>query len=65
MIDGGYSTCPICNRYWLITMFDDCMLPACGCYGNDVSADNPDRPCHSCGLKHALSCVKMNEELKK
>jgi len=62
MNDGGYSTCPICKRYWRITMFDDCMLPACGCYGSDVSVKNPNRICESCGMKHVHSCPKMNEE---
>ena len=61
MINAGYSICPICKRKWLVTMFDDCLLPACGCYGDDTSANNPNRPCESCGIKHALSCEKMKE----
>ena len=63
MNDGGYSTCPVCKRHWLITVFDDCMLPECGCFGNDVSTHNPNRICESCGMKHVYICPKMIEEL--
>ena len=63
MSDAGYSTCPMCNRNWKVVMFDDCLLPACGCYGTDTSADNPNRPCESCGIRHALDCLKNEEEL--
>lgn len=59
MKDEGYSTCPICGRHWLVTMFDDCFLPVCGCYGNDASAANEHRPCEDCGYHHALTCDKM------
>ena len=63
MSNAGYSTCPICMRYWEVVMFDDCCLPACGCYGNDTSANNPLRPCESCGIIHALDCLEIEEEL--
>jgi len=59
MNDAGYSTCPICNRDWHVKLFDDCLLPACGCYGDDTSANNPNRPCESCGIRHAMNCPKM------
>lgn len=58
-LDAGRSTCPICEREWLVTPFDDCMVPACGCYGNDTSAANPARPCDTCGTRHAWSCSKI------
>jgi len=64
MRDGGESTCPICNRTWLVTMYEDCLLPACGCYGEDTGPDNQHRPCHSCGLEHAFSCPKMGLDEK-
>lgn len=54
-IHAGTSTCPACYRYWWVTPLDDCLLPSCGCYGQDTSANNPDRLCHSCGLAHALA----------
>lgn len=52
MRDANISTCPICCRTWLVEMFDDCMLPSCGCFGDDVSAANPSRPCEACGISH-------------
>jgi hypothetical protein len=54
-LNAGQSTCPICHKTWLVTPYADCMLPACGCYGDDTSANNPNRPCESCGIAHALS----------
>ncbi len=56
-VNAGMSTCPICERAWLVTPLDDCLVPSCGHYGDDPGASNPDRPCHSCGLSHALECV--------
>lgn len=53
---AGWSTCPMCERHWLVTPTHDCMMPACGHYGYDYSADNPNRPCEPCGLKHAWTC---------
>ena len=58
-MDAGTSTCPVCGRMWLVTPLDDCMLPACGCYGHDTSAANPARICEPCGLRHAFNCEKM------
>lgn len=58
------STCPICKRHWTVTIADDCMLPACGHYGHDTSAANPDRPCESCGLHHAWNCLDMPGRLR-
>lgn len=55
---AGESTCPMCGRAWTVTPFADCFMPACGCYGDDASAANPNRPCESCGLSHAWKCVK-------
>jgi len=57
--DAGQSTCPMCSRHWTVTMWDDCMVPACGCYGDEVSATNPTRPCESCGISHAWTCEQM------
>ena len=57
---AGYSTCPICGRYWLVTPEDDCLQPACGCYGYDTNEENKYRVCHKCGIKHAMNCNKMN-----
>lgn len=55
-LNKGMSTCPLCQRAWLVTPGDDCLLPACGCYGRDTSEANASRPCHACGFSHALSC---------
>ena len=54
-LNAGQSTCPICHKTWLVTPYADCMLPACGCYGDDTSASNPNRPCEACGMAHAFS----------
>jgi hypothetical protein len=56
---AGQSTCPICGRTWTVSVYDDCLVPACGCYGTSTGADNPSRPCESCGLAHAFGCDKM------
>lgn len=55
-LDAGRSICPVCARSWTVTPLDDCLMPACGCYGHDASHRNPARPCHTCGLAHALGC---------
>jgi len=57
--DAGISTCPICGKTWTVTLWQDCALPTCGCYGHDTSAANRQRSCEACGIKHALSCDKM------
>jgi len=57
MITAGKSTCPLCLRAWTVTPFDDCLLPACGHFGDDVSS--PNCPCERCGLAHALRCPQM------
>lgn len=54
--NAGISTCPICGMKWLVTPYRDCLLPACGCYGDDAGPNNPHRPCERCGLTHAMSC---------
>ena len=59
MVNAGMSKCPVCKREWLVTPLDDCMLPACGCYGHDTSENNPNRICHSCGMNHTKTCLKM------
>ena len=59
VVHAGPSKCPICGRRWLVTPRDDCMLPVCGCFGEDTSAENPNRPCEPCGLHHAWNCEKM------
>ena len=62
--NAGESTCPICHKTWLVTPYADCMLPACGCYGDDTSANNPNRPCEPCGIAHAFSgCTGSNKRL--
>jgi hypothetical protein len=58
-MNAGMSTCPICKKEWLVTPSEDCMVPACGCFGNDASAANPNRPCEPCGIKHAWTCKKV------
>lgn len=60
--NSGYSTCPICEKHWLVTPLRDCCLPACGCYGEDTSENNPARPCEHCGIYHAMNCEKLNKE---
>ena len=62
MTDAGISTCPICHKTWIVTIMRDCMLPACGCFGEDTSDNNPNRPCEHCGIQHAMTCSKMEEE---
>jgi hypothetical protein len=57
--EGGVSVCPICGRQWHVSPVDDCMVPACGCFGHDVFATNPYRPCEYCGVTHARECEKM------
>lgn len=56
----GYSTCPMCGLHWLVTPMHDVMLPVCGCFGDDVGPDNPNRPCFVCGLLHVSSCPKVS-----
>jgi len=51
-LSAGYSECPICGKFWLVTPQNDCMMPACGCFGKDFSEANPARPCEDCGKKH-------------
>lgn len=46
----------MCNRTWLVTDVDDCMMPACGCYGTDSSEANPARPCERCAVAHTWTC---------
>lgn len=58
-VDAGMSTCPVCGRSWLVTPRDDCLLPTCGCFGDNTTESNPVRPCERCGLEHALTCAKM------
>jgi hypothetical protein len=59
----GRSTCPVCAISWPVTAYADCVLPACGCFGQDGSAANPARPCLPCGSKHARSCPRMPARL--
>lgn len=59
---AGVSTCPLCQRTWLVTPEDDCMMPACGEFGFDSSADNTHRPCNACGVKHAWRCEKLGND---
>lgn len=47
--------CPICERVWTPTMFDDCCLPLCGCFGTVMDRDTP---CEPCGISHAWNCPK-------
>ena len=54
-LNAGMSTCPVCERSWLVTPANDCLLPACGCFGSDTSEKNPRRPCEACGLKHSAA----------
>jgi hypothetical protein len=60
-MNAGYSTCPMCGRNWLVTPAADCLVPACGCYGDDTGPTNPRRPCHPCGLNHALACINRQD----
>ena len=54
--DDGWSTCPGCDRTWLVLAHDDVHLPSCGCYGDDWHDGNRHRPCSSCGMKHEAEC---------
>lgn len=55
--NAGETTCPICSRTWTVTPWDDYLIPACGCYGDDPR----NAPCESCGLRHAWNCDKRAE----
>lgn len=55
-LHAGVSRCPLCGQVWLVTVYADCFMPACGCYGQDTSADNPNRPCEPCGMRHFSAC---------
>ena len=57
-VNAGWSTCPLCRRRWLVTPVDDCLMPSCGCFGNDCEETNPNRPCEACGTYHYLHCSK-------
>lgn len=48
--------CPLCERVWTPSMFDDYMLPACGCFGDEPSRNTP---CEPCGISHAWNCPKV------
>jgi hypothetical protein len=48
--------CPICQRVWTPTPFDDCVLPGCGCFGTELDRDTP---CEGCGITHAWNCPKL------
>jgi len=48
--------CPICQRVWTPTMFDDYCLPACGCFGDEPSRNTP---CEPCGISHAWNCPQV------
>jgi hypothetical protein len=48
--------CPICQRVWVPSMFDDYCLPACGCYGEEATRDTP---CEPCGISHAWNCPNL------
>ncbi len=63
-VNGGRSRCPWCGRRWWVTPVDGCLLPACGCAGSDTTADNPYRPCHACGLDHALNCTQPRPKVR-
>jgi hypothetical protein len=58
---AGRSRCPMCGLRWWVTPANDCLLPACGCYGNVTGPENPERPCHRCGLTHAVRCKQKAE----
>jgi hypothetical protein len=51
------NECPLCGRVWEITRWDDCLVPACGCHGDDPWSGRA--PCEACGLSHAWSCPKI------
>lgn len=57
--NAGWSTCPACQRTWVVTPWADCLLPACGCYGTETGHGN--RPCSPCGMEHARRCERMPE----
>jgi hypothetical protein len=57
-LTAGESTCQICGDTWTVTPARDCLVPACGCYGHDTSPANPARPCESCGIRHAVRCLR-------
>ena len=59
--NAGVSTCPLCRGRWLVTPQQDCILPSCGCFGGDVSANNPNRPHVHCGMIHWANCPKRGE----
>lgn len=54
--------CPICERVWTPTMFDDCCLPACGCFGTELDRNTP---CEPCGISHAWNCPKLGNHARR
>lgn len=65
---NGWTSCPLCHRTFWVTPRDDCLVPACGCYGTRGSATdgaNHERPCFRCGLDHGARCKKTTEKTAK
>jgi hypothetical protein len=59
--NAGWSTCPLCGKRWLVTPLEDCMVPDCGCFGNDTMKG--DRPCERCGFMHGISCPLLTRTI--
>ena len=52
------NTCPICERTFQVTPYDDIFIPACGCYDD---AEGGHYPCEACGLPHVYACLDKGE----
>jgi hypothetical protein len=50
------NTCPLCARQFVPSVFDDYMVPACGCFDE---AEAGAYPCENCGINHAWNCPKL------
>lgn len=50
------NTCPICERTFEVTPWDDYFIPACGCYAH---LEEGGLLCETCGIAHAWNCDKI------
>lgn len=56
----GQNVCPVCKREFMVTPQDDVFVPACGCFGVEVTVGA--LPCEDCGMAHARSCPNIREQ---
>jgi hypothetical protein len=54
---AGECTCPVCDRTWTVTPYDDFSLPECGCFAGQPEGKSP---CKTCGEQHMAACTKKD-----